>query len=405
VLRKLAAKVGKERSIDSSVAIIGAGPYGLSAAAYLRNAGVEARVFGHAMAFWDTQMPVGMHLRSNWAASHIADPARTLTLDAYCQQNEKHISKPIPLERFVDYGRWYQRHAVPELDECQIRCVEPDGGCFKLITATGDEIRSRRVVVAAGIGAFTSRPPEFANIPPALASHTTEQQNLQKFKGQRVVVIGGGQSALESAALLNEAGIEAEVIARSQTLNWVGLHPRLHHLGWVSKALYSRRDVGPAGVSRLVSMPHLFRCLPRRIQDRTAYRAIRPAGAGWLLPRVEGVPITLGRRVVSARVAASRLRLRFDNGMERLVDHALLATGFRVDVSRYSFLSQSILRKLETVNGFPVLTRGLESSIPGLHFVGKPASWSFGPILGFVSGAEFASTELTGAIAANNPRH
>lgn len=402
---KLSTKMGKEKSPDCSVAIIGAGPYGLSAAAYLRNAGVEARIFGHPMAFWDTHMPVGMQLRSNWAASHIADPDRTFTLDAYCQQSEKHISRPIPLERFVDYGRWYQRRAVPALDECQIRCVEPDGGFFKLVTATGEEIRSRRVVVAAGIGAFASRPPEFANIPAALASHTTEQQNLRKFKGQRVAVIGGGQSALESAALLNEAGIEAEVIARSQSLNWVGLHPRLHHLGWISKALYSRRDVGPAGISRLVSMPHLFRRLPRRIQDRTAYRAIRPAGAGWLQPRVAGVPITLGRRVVSARVAASRLRLRFDNGMERVVDHALLATGFRVDVSRYSFLSQAILRKLEMVNGFPVLTRGLESSIPGLHFVGKPASWSFGPILGFVSGAEFASTELTRAIAANNPRH
>jgi hypothetical protein len=403
--RKLSAKMGKIRSPDCSVAIIGAGPYGLSAAAYLRAAGVEVRVFGHPMAFWDTHMPAGMHLRSNWAASHIADPTRTLTLDAFCQQSEKHISKPIPLERFVDYGRWYQRRAIPALDECQIRCVEPERDFFKLVTTTGEEIKSRRVVVAAGIGSFTSRPAIFANIPAALASHTTEQQNLRKFEGQQVVVIGGGQSALESAALLNEAGIEAEVIARSQMLNWVGLHPRLHHLGWVSNVLYSRRDVGPAGISRLVSMPHLFRRLPRRIQDRTAYRAIRPAGAGWLLPRVAGVSITLGRTVVSARVAASRLRLRFDNGMERLVDHALLATGFRVDVSRYSFLSQSLLRKLETVNGFPVLTRGLESSIPGLHFVGKPASWSFGPLLGFVSGAEFASTELTRAIAGNNPRH
>jgi hypothetical protein len=404
-LGELSVKMGKERTPECSVAIIGAGPYGLSAAAYLRTAGVEARVFGHPMAFWDTQMPAGMHLRSNWAASHIADPGRALTLDAYCQQSEKHIVKPIPLERFVDYGRWYQRRAVPALDDCQIRRVEPDRDFFKLVTATGEEIKSRRVVVAAGIGAFASRPQEFADIPAALASHTTEQQNLRKFKGQRVVVIGGGQSALESAALLNEAGIEAEVIARSETLNWVGLHPRLHHLGWISKALYSRRDVGPAGISRLVSMPHLFRRLPRRIQDCTAYRAIRPAGAGWLVPRVASVPITLGRKVVSASVAASRLRLRFDNGMERLVDHALLATGFRVDVSRYSFLSPSLLRKLETVSGFPVLTRGLESSIPGLHFLGKPASWSFGPLLGFVSGAEFASTELTRAITGTNPRH
>jgi FAD-dependent urate hydroxylase len=391
----------KSKSADCSVAIIGAGPYGLSAAAYLRAARVETRVFGKPMEFWSNQMPVGMRLRSNWGASHIADPKQELTLDAYCLGNGNHISKPIPIERFVDYGRWYQRQAVPDLDNRQIISVTPEARLFRLLAANGEEFTSRRVVVATGIGAFTSRPAEFAGIPAALASHTTEQKDLQKFKGQRVVVIGAGQSALESAALLKEAGIEAEVIARDHRLNWVGLHPRLHHLGLVSKMFYSTRDVGPAGISRLVSVPHLFRRFPRRFQDRTAYRAIRPAGAGWLRPRIAGVPITLGRRVVSAAVAGSQLRLRLDDGMERLVDHALLATGFRVDVSRYPFLSESLVRELKTVNGFPVLTRGLESSIPGLHFLGKPAAWSFGPLLGFVSGAEFASTELTRSIIRN----
>ena len=76
------------------------------------------------------------------------------------------------------------------------------------------------------------------------------------------------------------------------------------------------------------------------------------------------------------------------------MDHALLATGFRVDISRYTFLAPSLLKQLKIVDGYPILKSGLESSIPGLHFVGKPAAWSFGPLLGFVSGAEFASTEV-----------
>ena len=65
----------------------------------------------------------------------------------------------------------------------------------------------------------------------------------------------------------------------------MGLHPKLHHLGMISKMLYSKRDVGPAGISRLVAMPNLFRRFPRGFQDRTAYRAIRPAGASWLKPQ------------------------------------------------------------------------------------------------------------------------
>jgi cation diffusion facilitator CzcD-associated flavoprotein CzcO len=96
--------------MDCEVTILGAGPYGLSSAAYLQAAGIEARVFGDPMSFWEDQMPAGMCLRSNWGASHIADPKGELTLDEYCRQKSNHISKPIPLERFVDYGRWYQRY-------------------------------------------------------------------------------------------------------------------------------------------------------------------------------------------------------------------------------------------------------------------------------------------------------
>jgi len=389
------------KSSNSYALVIGAGPYGLSSAAYLRSAGIEARVIGEPMAFWENQMPAGMCLRSNWGASHIADPQQELTLDAYCRHNGNHVSKPIPLERFVDYGRWYQSQAVRDLEKRTVASIDTGEGGFKVRMTDGEEFTARRVVVAAGISAFATRPAEFAGIPSSLASHTSEHKDLRKFAGQRVAIIGAGQSALESAALLKENGIQVEVIARAKTLNWVGLHAKLHHLGLISKMMYSTRDVGPAGISRLVAMPHVFRRFPRSFQERTAYRAIRPAGAGWLQARIADVPITLGRKVTSAAVAGSQLRLQLDDATERLVDHALLATGFRVDVSRYPFLSPSLSRQLRIVNGFPVLKRGLESSIPGLHFVGKPAAWSFGPLLGFVSGAEFASNELVRSMGRN----
>ncbi len=391
-----------QKTSNCNIAILGAGPYGLSAAAYLRAAGIEARIFGDAMAFWEKQMPVGMCLRSNWGASHIADPEQQLTLDAYCREKGNHISKPIPLDRFVDYGRWYQQKSVGNLENREVRSIDLAAHGFKIVMNDGEEFAARRVVVAAGISAFTARPAEFTRVSSELASHTSEHNDLRKFKGQLVVVIGAGQSALESAALLQEAGIAVEVIARRPHLNWVGLHPKLHHLGFISKMLYSKRDVGPAGISRLVAMPHLFRRFPRDFQNRTAYRAIRPAGAGWLQPRLVGVPITLGRKVVAAAEKGSQLHLKLDDGSERCVNHALLATGFHVDVTRYPFLSPSLAKQVKTVKGFPILRSGLESSVPGLHFLGKPASWSFGPLLGFVSGAEFASTEIVRSIARRN---
>jgi FAD-dependent urate hydroxylase len=390
---------------NCNVTIIGAGPYGLSSAAYLRAAAVETRIFGEPMSFWEKQMPVGMCLRSNLGASHIADPKQELTLNEYCRQSGNSISKPIPLNLFVEYGRWFQRQAVPNVERGQVTRVDLAPKGFKVTLGDGEEFTSRRVVVATGISGFSVRPEVFGQIPSTLASHSSEHNDLNKFKGQRVAVIGAGQCALESAALLQESGVEVEVIARRKILYWVGLHPKLHHLGIISRLMYSDRDVGPAGISRLVAMPHLFRRFPRKFQSRTAYRAIRPAVAGWLRPRLTKMSITLGRAVVSADNKGSQLRLKLDDGTERNVDHALLATGFRVDVSRYPFLSPELLKGVKVTDGYPVLTRGLESSISGLHFVGKPAAWSFGPLLGFVSGAQFASSELARRITRSKGTH
>jgi FAD-dependent urate hydroxylase len=392
----------KSSSRNCNVTVIGAGPYGLSAVSYLRAANIETRVFGEPMSFWQKQMPAGMCLRSSWGASHIADPKQELTLDAYCAQRGNHLSKPIPLDRFIDYGCWFQQKVAPDVDRRRIVHVDTVAGGLSLRLEDGEEFVSRKVVVATGIASFVRRPAEFAGIPNTLASHSSEHDDLRRFRNQNVVVIGGGQSALESAVLFKEAGIDVELIARQRVLNWVGLHPRLHHLGAISALLYSSRDVGPAGISRLVAMPHLFRRLPRRFQDRTAYRAIRPAGAGWLQPRLKGISMSLGKKIVAAAVSGSRLRLTLDDGSDRLVDHALLATGFRVDASRYSFLSPAVLKRLSLIDGYPILKRGLESSVPGLHFLGKPAAWSFGPLLGFVSGAEFASNELVRSIKHSN---
>jgi lysine/ornithine N-monooxygenase len=388
--------------MDCYVTVVGAGPYGLASASYLRAAGVETKVFGQPMSFWQNQMPVGMCLRSHPAASDIADPNQQFTLEAYCRQRGNRVPKPVPLEQFVDYGQWFQRQAVRDLDTRNVINIDLDPRGLKVVLADGEQFISKRVVVATGISNFANRPTQFDGIPSELASHTSQHDDLRKFKGRRVVIIGCGQSALESAALFKEAGVEVEVIARDEALKWVGLHAKLHHLGFVSKMFYSKRDVGPAGISRLVAAPHLFRRLPRGIQDRTAYRAIRPAGAGWLKPRLQGVRITLGRTVVSAAIAGGRLLLKLDDGSQRLIDHALLATGFRVDVSKYPFFSESLAKRLTTVNGYPVLKRGLESSVPGLHFAGKPAAWSFGPLLGFVSGTEFAANELVYSIGRRN---
>jgi len=384
--------------MDFEVTIVGAGPYGLSSAAYLRDKGIPIAVFGGPMHFWQNHMPEGMFLRSHWTACHIAHPRGKLTLDDFKAETGAQFDKPVPLQNFIQYGIWYQKAVIPDLRQCDVSCVESRSPGFEVTLCDGQVVKSKRVIVATGIAPFPWVPREFEGLPKSHVTHSSDHSQLSRFKGQKVVVIGGGQSALDSARLLRALDVEVEVVTRQKTIRWVGEHVWLHRLGFISWCLYSQYDVGPAGLSRLVGFPNVFRMLPRDLQNTLSDRATRPAGTGWQRPYLAQVPITLDCEVKSAEIVGDQILLKLSNGATRLVDHVILATGYRVDTSRYNFLSPSIRKSLRTEQGYPVLGRGLESSVAGLHFVGKPAAWSFGPLLNFVSGCHFAGPELLRAL-------
>jgi cation diffusion facilitator CzcD-associated flavoprotein CzcO len=392
VSRSLSVEDGRRHACD--VAIIGAGPYGLAAAANLRSVGgVAVRVFGEPMSFW-ASMPRGMLLRSAWEACHIGFPSGELTLDRYEQECGREFGKPVPLEAFIDYGRWFQRRAVPDVDTRRVVRLEPAQDGFTLALADGELVSAGRVVVAAGIAAFPARPQAFDGFPSELVTHTSEHRDLSRFAGARVLVLGAGQSALESAALLHEAGAEVEVLARTDYVIWLRGGTVQRRLGRFKPLLYAQTDVGPAGLSRLVAVPGLFRHLPRSVQSKLAYRAIRPAGARWLVDRLADVQITTARSVSDARWSGAGVHVTLGDGSERTVDHVLLGTGYRVDITEYDFLSPELRHRVRRVGGYPILGRGFESSIPGLHFLGAPAAWSFGPTMRFVSGSWYAARQL-----------
>lgn len=381
------------------VAVIGAGPYGLSATAHLRTiTGLEVRTFGEPMSFWSCNMPVGMFLRSNWTATQIASPIEDLTLEAFQADRCRTLGVPVPIESFIEYGVWYQSRTVPDLDKRRIARIERTASGFRVFVQDGESFESRRVIIAGGIGPFARRPQEFAAVPAGLVSHTNEHRGFTRFAGKRVLVVGSGQSALESAALLHESGVDVEVVGRSHHIHWLQgwASTTLHHrLGkFTRKLLYAPTDVGPAGISQLLARPHLVRLLPRPVQDKLRRRAIRPAGARWLVNRLKNVPITLGCSVISATPTDSCVRVQLSNGKDIVVDHILLGTGFHIDISKYDFVAPELMQQISRVNGFPILKRGLETSVPGLHILGAPAAYCFGPLLQFVSGTHFASRSL-----------
>ncbi len=380
--------------------VIGSGPYGLSVTAHLRAAGVETRIFGSAMDFWRNNMPRGMFLRSHRDASHIADPEGSLSLDGFERFEGRRLARPTTLEDFVSYGSWFQRQSAPDLDHRRVVRIEPGSDGLRVVLDDGESFGARRIVVAAGLGLFAWRPPEFGELPRKVCTHSSEHSDLSILSGKRVIVVGGGQSAIESAVLLAESGAQVELAVRADGIRWLG---RSERLGPLRKLLFPRSDVGPAFLGHIAGRPSIFRHLPVDLQHRLARRSIAPAGAGWLRPRARAVAITTGRAIRSVAANGSGCRVLLDDGTERTVDHVLLATGYRVDVARYPFLAD-VLDKVRRVDGYPVLDRNLQSSVPGLYFVGAPAARAFGPVVRFVSGTRYAARAVVRSVKGTTGR-
>jgi FAD-dependent urate hydroxylase len=385
------------------VAVVGAGPHGLATAAHLRSAGTEVRVFGEVMGFWRRNMPVGMVLRSERPGSHIPDPNHALTLEQFEAKLGRVFPPRMALDDFVAYGTWFQQEAVPAVDSRKVRQVESRDGSFLLTLYDGDLVEAKRVVMATGLEAFASRPAAFDRIPAEIALHSAQVRDPADYAGYSVVVIGAGQSALETAALLHEAGADVEVLVRRPEVRFLSGRNRLRDTPF-HNLIYPPGEVGPPGVNWIIELPDLFRSLPMGLQ-RWVTRQVTPVGSAWLRSRLTTVRTTAGRSVASATEIAGRLQLVLDDGSKREVDRVVLATGYRVDLDRHPVLAPKLASSLQRLNGSPQLRRGLEASVPRLHFVGAAAAASFGPLMRFVAGAGYAARAVTREVVATSRRY
>jgi FAD-dependent urate hydroxylase len=385
-------------SDDCEVAVIGAGPYGLAVAAHLRSAAVSTRVFGRPLSFWREHMPKGMRLRSPWIATHIADPDKRFSLDVFGAETALERQDQLPLERFVQYGEWFQRQAVPDLDPRKVLRVENAAPGFRLMLEDETVVHARRVVMAMGLAHQELRPAQFAGLDRVLVSHTCEHAGLDKWPGQRVAVVGRGQSACESAALLHDAGSQVDLICRGE-VRWVGKAPGEADRGrdWgrhLRELLQAPSAVGPFPWNWLNELPGLERRLPDGMRSWVSARSLRAASAWWVMPGLDGVQVLARRAIKSAAARGGKVAVELDDGV-REYDHVLLGTGYRIDIAKLGVLAPELLRKVNRKGGSPTLGQGLESSVPGLHFVGASAVDSHGPLMRFIAGAGYAGRSVT----------
>lgn len=391
----------------TDVAIVGAGPYGMSLAAHLKARGVSYRQFGVPMRLWRSAMPQGMFLKSHGFASNLSDPAATHTLEAFCRATGRDYAdcgRPVPLADFVAYGQWFQSELGLPLDERHISNIAGAAGGFEL--SVGDErVLARKVVVAIGVEDFAYTPGAFADLPAQLCTHASKHADPAALAGREVIIIGAGSTALELGALMHESGVSVQILARGrEQWNDHGVCPPRPVLEQLRVPV---SGLGPGW--RLwfySSLPGVFRRLPADVRVSKARRVLGPSGASWLRGRVEGVvPVLNGHAVTGAKAIDNRVRLSVvkkpgQEDLEFEADHVIAATGYRASLNRLAFLSEDIRSKVATTAETPAVGHGFESAVPGLFFIGPIVAPTFGPLMRFVCGADYAARMAAPRLAA-----
>jgi thioredoxin reductase len=382
--------------------IVGAGPYGLSLAAYLLGSGKSVKVFGTPMQLWKTQMPAGMKLKSEGFASSLADPGDTYPLADYCRERGlpyADIGIPVPVETFVSYGVEFQKRFVPDLDERNVQDVTPTADGYQVTLEDGEQIRADKVVVAVGVGHFGYLPEILRSMPSDYVSHSSSHASLERFRGKDVAIVGAGSSALDLAALLSDLDANVHIVARRKSLIFHDLpergrrrlHERLRH---------PRSGLGIGWRSRLCTdMPLAFRAMPERFRLSVVKSHLGPSG-GWFIKDqvMSNVKTSLRTDVKAATIKGGKIELRIapNDGREQIIsaDHVISATGFRPDMSRLSFLSDRTRDSIAKLDNTPVLSSRFESSLPGLFFIGPIAANTFGPLMRFACGNRFVARRV-----------
>jgi len=387
------------RHVD--VAIIGAGPYGLSIAAHLRAAGADYCIFGRPMQTWQTQILRDSHLKSDGFATNLYEPTRQFTLKHFCESHNLPYGDtvlPVPRGTFATYALAFQERFVPDLIQQDVVSLQRAGNEFLLRLENDLTFTARRVVVAVGISHFHYVPEVLQGFPAEYVSHSSQHYVVDKFAGKDVIVVGAGASAVDLAVELLPSASRVRIVARRKQIRF-GNPPKPRSLADKIRAPMS--GLGPGWKSRFsTDAPLLFHFMPEQFRVEVVKRHLGPAPCWFTRDAVERkAEFVLGATPLGGKVQDGRIQLSVTGaGTSGTLeaDHVIAATGYRVDLKRLAFMPDDLLSALRKYDTSPAVSMNFESSVPGLYFVGLTAANSFGPLLRFAFGANFASRRLSG---------
>jgi thioredoxin reductase len=369
--------------------VIGAGPYGLATAAHAKRHGIDPLVVGDPMGFWRRHMPKGMLLRSGTDWHLDADGIDTFEAFLFQSGIDPAGVPPVPLGTFLDYTNWFCAQTRIQPCPTLVSHLDKLDGQFMVSLEDGQQLTADAVVAAPGIAQFPVIPEWVpVSLPEHRWSHTSTLVQFEHLRDARVLIVGGRQSAYEWAALLAEAGAPAiYVVHRHDSPSF-----ETSHWEFVDEL-----------IGNTIRVPGWFRGLPTAERDTIARRfwaegrlKLEP----WLAARLpEGV---VHRRpgtsvAICRELPSGEIDVTFSTGEHRVVDHVLLATGYKPNLANLGYL-QPLLDRIETTDGFPILDEHFQTSVAGLFMPGFLATCDFGPFFGFVRGCPAAAMLIVAAL-------
>jgi FAD-dependent urate hydroxylase len=390
----------------TAVVIIGAGPYGLSLAAHLAARKIEHRIFGFPMSFWYQIADAGgeRYLKSYCFGTNISSPSPGYSFADYSEPRGLETFEPCSMANFAAYGRWFQKANVDWVETKNVVGLARQPGAFVVTLDDGEHFRAHDVVIATGLSNFTYVPPILSLLPNHLVTHTSRINRFADFKGRDIAVLGGGQSALEAAALLHEAGARPQLLVREGSVLWQSRISQSRSILRRLRSPISGLGTGPKAWA-LTRLPGAIHRFPAPLRTRFVKSHLPPEGAWWLRPRVEGrVPIYTDQVVTEVREKSGRAALRLrgaKGGSERefLVDHIVAGTGYDISVERLQFIEPALRADICRLERAPALNATFESSTPRLRFIGPSSAMSFGPLFRFVVGADYTARVVSSSLS------
>lgn len=322
---------------DVPLTVIGAGQAGLATAWAANRRGLRPLVLEAA------DQPGG-----SWPHYYdsltLFSPARFSSLPGYALPGDP---ERYPFrDEVVDYLRGYASRLDADLRYGQrVERVERDGHGFTLTTADGSGVRSAVVVSATGGFTRPHRPrlpglEEFTET----VLHAAEYRSPEPFTGQRVVVVGGGNSGVQIAAEL--AGVARVSLATRSPVAWANQRPLGRDIHWWF--IRSGLDAAP--------LRGVWEKGPTLVNDDGRYRAAFASG-------------NPDRREMFTRLEGGKAV--WADGTVEEVDTVLLATGYRPALGYLSSTGALDAR------GRPLHRGGISTTVPGLGYVGLEFQRSF----------------------------